>query len=90
VNDILVLTGGSSFVPDKIQTAMIYLCCHSFYERRLAPDEKNPFGDTAKEWRKYLKEIADEDKPLDGMYKRYFSAGAVWGSRSVLFGASAL
>ena len=90
VNDILVLTGGSSFIPDKVLEAMLILCCHSFYQRRLAPDEKNPFADLAKFWRSELVAIGSGEKELDGMYKRFFSAGQCWGQRSVLSGANSL
>ena len=88
--DILVLIGGSSFVPAKIRQAMQDLCCYEFYKRRLAPDEKNPFSTVAKTWRQLFHDIGEGEKQLDGTYKRFFSSGFVWGQKSVLFGANSL
>ena len=88
--DLLVLTGGSSFVPAKIREAALVLICHSLYLRRLTPDEKNLYAPMAKFWREFFRDIGEGDKQLDGTYKRFFSAGAVWGQRSVLFGANSL
>lgn len=90
VGDILVLTGGSSFVPAKIREAALILICHSFYQRRLAPDEKNPFATLAKFWREFFVEIGEGEKQLDGTYKRFFSPGTSWNQDSVLFGANSL
>ena len=91
VGDILVLTGGQSFVPAKIREAALILICHSFYQRRLAPDEKNPFEGLAKLWRERLAAIGNgNDEQLDGTYKRFYSAGQSWNQRSVLFGANSL
>lgn len=90
VGQLFVLTGGTSFVPAKIRNIMSDLVCHSLYKRRLAPDEKNPFSAQAKDWRDLLKEIGEGNAQLDGTYKRFFSIGAVWGQRSVLFGANSL
>ncbi len=83
VNDLLVLTGGTSFVPAKIREAALDLICHTLYKRRLAPDEKNPFSTLAAMWRKLLLEIGHGEQELDGTYKRFFSVGAMWGTRSV-------
>ncbi len=66
------------------------LVCHSLYKRRLAPEEKNPFSAQASTWRALLKDIGEGEAQLDGTYRRFFSAGAVWGQRSVLFGANSL
>jgi hypothetical protein len=96
VGDLLVLVGGQSFVPAKIREAALSLICYDLYQRRLAPDEKNLFAVNNKIWRGtndedgLLKKIGAEDYPLDGTYKRFFSVGAVWGQRSVLFPASSL
>ncbi len=90
VGQLLVLTGGTSFVPAKIREATLILICHSLYQRRLAPDEKNIFGTLAKFWREELIKIGHGEMELDGTYKRSFSIGAVWGTRSVLFGATSL
>ena len=89
--DLLVLTGGQSFVPAKIREAALILICHSFYQRRLAPDEKNIFETLAKMWREKLTSIGEGgDEQLDGTYKRFYSAGQSWNQQSVLFGANSL
>lgn len=90
VGQLLVLTGGTSFVPAKIRNIMSDLVCHSLYKRRLAPEEKNPFSAQASTWRQLLKDIGEGEAQLDGTYRRFFSAGAVWGQQSVLFGANSL
>ncbi len=90
VHDLLVLTGGTSFVPAKIREAALILICHSFYQRRLAPDEKNLFDTLAKFWRNELVQIGHGEMELDGTYKRSFSIGAMWGTKSVLFNATSL
>ena len=88
--DILVLTGGSSFVPAKVREASLVLICHSLYQRRLAANENNIFSQQAKYWRTFLMEIGEGEKQLDGTYKRFFSAASVWSQKSVLFGANSL
>ena len=90
VNDLLVLVGGSSFVPAKIREAALVLICHSLYQRRLAPNENNLFAPQAKYWRKFFEEIGEGEKQLDGTYKRFFSATSAWDQKSVLFGANSL
>ena len=90
VNDILVLTGGSSFVPDKITNAATLLCCYELIRRRITPDEQNLFAPDAKLVKEELLKIGNGELVLDGTYKRFYSPVAVWGTRSVLFGASAL
>jgi hypothetical protein len=89
-NDILVLTGGSSFVPAKVRQACLDLICHTLYKRRLAPDEKNPFSTLAKYWRDLFVQIGEGQAVLDGTYKRNFSAGMAWTQPSVVFGANSL
>ena len=90
VGELLVLTGGSSYVPAKIREAALVLICHSLYQRRLAPDEKNIFSDLAKMWREFLIEVGEGTKELDGTYKRFFSPVSCWGTESVLQGANSL
>jgi hypothetical protein len=96
VGDLLVLTGGSSFVPAKVREAALVLICHDLMQRRLAPDELNTFKVQARKWRGerdtdgMLTEIGEGNLQLDGTYKRFFSVGSVWGQRSVLFGANGL
>ena len=94
--ELLVLTGGSSFVPAKVREAACVLICHDLMQRRLAPDELNTFKVQARKWRGerdtdgMLTEIGEGNMQLDGTYKRFFSVGAVWGQKSVLFGANGL
>lgn len=90
VCDLLVLVGGSSFVPAKIREAALVLICHSLYQRRLAPNENNIFAPQAKYWRKFFEDIGEGEKELDGTYKRFFSATSAWEQKSVLFGANSL
>lgn len=87
---LLVLTGGTSVVPAKIREAALILICHSLYQRRIAPDEKNLFADLAKFWRKFFTDIGEGTMELDGTYKRYFSAATSWNTESVLNGANSL
>ena len=86
--DLLVLIGGSSFVPAKIREASLVLICHSLYQRRLAADEKNIFYPQAKYWREFFTAIGEGEKQLDGTYKRFFSAVMSWNRHSVLTGAN--
>ena len=90
VNDLLVLTGGSSFVPAKIRQAALELFFYECYKRRLAPDENNPGTEQAKFWRKLLVEIQEGEKQLDGTYKRFFAATSSWNVESVLNQANSL
>ena len=90
VGDLLVLAGGTSFVPAKIRQAAVDLACHSFYQRRLAPDEKNPFSTLADMWRKMLMQTGNGELELDGTYKRSYSSGAAWGTKSVLYNSNSL
>lgn len=93
LNQILVLTGGSSFVPAKVREAALVLICHDLNQRRLAQDEKNLFANQAKMWRGeegILMKIGHGEQELDGTYKRSFSPGSMWGNRSVFFGANSL
>lgn len=90
VDDILVLTGGSSFVPDKITNAATLLCCYELIRRRITPNEQNLFAPDAKVVKDELLKISNGELSLDGTYKRFFSAGIAWGQRSVLAGANSL
>ena len=90
IGQLLVLTGGQSFVPGKIRQAALVLACHSFYQRRLAPDEKNLFSSEAKAFRDSLKKIAEGEEVLDGTYRRFFSSASMWGYRSPIALANSL
>ena len=50
-DDIIGATGGTSYVPPKVQAAALAFCCESLYKRRLAPNEINPFSPEAQIWR---------------------------------------
>jgi hypothetical protein len=92
--DLLVLTGGSSFVPAKIREAALVLICHDLMQRRLAPDEFNTFKVQARKWRGekdtdgFLTQIGEGNMNLDGTFKRFFSAVTSWNRESVLNGAN--
>ena len=92
--DIVILTGGASFVPAKIQEAMLQLCCHDFYQRRITGDEQNPFKLQATKWRGdsdddgLLQKIGEGDWSLDGTFKRYYAAAPSWGRVSALQGGT--
>lgn len=90
VGELIVLIGGSSFVPGKVRQSALDLICHTLYKRKLSPDEKNPFSALAKMWRDLLVEISEGEKTLDGTYRRNFSPVSSWNQRSVLFGANSL
>jgi len=84
VGDLLVLTGGQSYVPDKITSAATLNCCYELSRRRLAPEEKNLFADEAARVKKELLGIGNGTLDLDGTYKRYYSSGQSWTQLSVL------
>lgn len=88
VNDLLVLTGGQSFVPDKITNAATTLFCYELMRRRLVPDEKNPFERDAKSVKDELLKIANGELVLDGTYRDFFGPVAAWVQQSVLGGNS--
>ena len=90
VGDVVGLTGGASYVPDKVKAATTALCCHALYQRRVAPGEMNLFADDAKLWRgtpRYpgiLVQIGKGEVPLDDNFPRSFSPGAAWVERNRL------
>jgi hypothetical protein len=90
IGQLVVLQGGSSFVPAKVRQATADLVCYNLYQRRLAPDEKNNFTKTAECWRAMFAAIGEGEKTLDGTYKRSFSPVSAWTQKSVLFGANSL
>lgn len=87
-HDLLVLTGGQSFVPDKITNAATTLFCYELMRRRLVPDEKNLFEQDAKAVKKELLQIANGEMVLDGTYRDFFGPVAAWVQQSVLGGNS--
>lgn len=88
MNQVLVLTGGSSFVPDKIQNAANLLFCYELLRRRLVPDERNQFGPDAIKVKEELMEIGNGEKVMDGTYRDFYSPVAAWVQQSVLLGNS--
>lgn len=88
INDMLVLTGGKSFVPDKIINAATTLFCYELLRRRLVPDEKNLFERDAKAVKDELLKIANGELVLDGTYRDFFGPVAAWVQQSVLGGNS--
>lgn len=88
VNDMLVLTGGSSFVPDKIINAATILFCYELLRRRLVPDEKNQFDKDAEKVKQELLDIGNGEKSMDGTYRDFYSPVAAFVQQSVLLGNS--
>lgn len=88
--DIIGLVGGTSYLPAKISTAALALCCYALYARRLAPSEENQFRDEAMLWRGSaanpgeLVKIGRGEVELDGDYPRLVSPGAAWVERNRL------
>lgn len=87
-NDLLVLTGGQSFVPDKITNAATTLVCYDLFRRRLVPDEKNPFYNDSKKIKKELEMIGNGELVLDGTYRDFFGPVSAIVQESVLQGNS--
>lgn len=56
--------------PPKIRMAAIYFALEKLYQRRLTPQEVNPFTELAKQWRDTLKMINNGQMPLDDAYRR--------------------
>ena len=87
---ILVLTGGKSYVPDKISNAALTLCCYELQRRRLSPQENNLYYQDAKMIKEELLKIGNGELNLDGTYRTFYSPATCWGQRSVLAGANSL
>lgn len=88
--DLLVLVGGSSFVPDTVINAATALVCYELYRRRLTPDEKNLFYEDAKRFKDLLVEIGHGEKELDGTFRTFYTPAMSWGQDSVLRNANSL
>ena len=88
--DVIGLTGGTSYLPVKINSAALALCCHALYARRLAPTERNQFEEEAALWRGTpthpgeLVKIGRGEIELDSDYPRTVSPGAAWVERDRL------
>lgn len=77
VNDVVLLQGGSSFLPPSVKFFALTLVCERCYKRRLAADEINPIKAQADGVRKTLDGIRNGDV-LDPNYRRIFSPGGAW------------
>jgi hypothetical protein len=88
VNSLLVLTGGSSFVPDKVLNAACLMVCYELARRRLVPDEKNNFYSETKRVKQELLEIGNGEKVMDGTYRDFYSPVTAMVQQSVLLGNS--
>lgn len=84
VNDVLVLTGGSSFVPDKIQNAATTLVCFELRRRRLVPNEKNVYERDAMLCKADLLALGEGKTVMDGTYRTFYSPVISWNQTSVL------
>lgn len=90
INELVVLTGGSSYVPDKIANAATTISCFDLARRRLAPTESNNFAEDAKSIKKELMGIGNGELDLDGTYRSFYSPVTSWNTQSVLAGANSL
>jgi len=59
--------------PKKIKNAAIIFAAEMLYQRRLVPDEKNPFKSQADYWRKELMLVNSGQLPLDATIQRVFT-----------------
>ncbi len=84
VGDIVALTGGASFVPNKVSNAALDMVCESLYTRRLSPSETNIFTKPADRWKEELAKIGNGFGELDALYPRLFTPGAAWVTYSKL------
>jgi|SRR5882672_7826572 len=63
--------------PAKVSAACLIFVCERIFERRLAPEEKNPWKMQADMWRKELTMISNDEIALDVNFSRAFPPGAV-------------
>lgn len=84
VGDLLVLTGGSSYVPDKATNAAITLCCFELQRRRLSAGEDNTFESDAMKIKKELQAIGHGEYELDGLFKRFYAPVGAWNEDMVM------
>jgi hypothetical protein len=63
--------------PPLLRAACAVFVCESMYQRRLTPDEKNPFKPQADMMRERLKAIGHGDLEFDLNYPRDYPQGAV-------------
>ena len=68
--------------PKKIYTAAVIFAAEMLYQRRLTPEEKNPFKSQADEWRKQLTSIGAGEIPLDESSRRGFQPVVAHTNRS--------
>lgn len=65
----------TTYVPAKIKDATLVFAAEMLYQRRLSPDEKNPFKARADFYRKLLEQIGAGEIPLDVNVPRAFQPG---------------
>jgi phage gp36-like protein len=70
--------------PNKIYVAAIAFACEMLYQRRLVPDEKNPFKAEAEMHRDLLIKIGAGQLPLDESFTRGFKPLVISVSRNRL------
>jgi phage gp36-like protein len=61
--------------PAPCQAAALAFYCEMLYQRRLTPDQVNPFKSQANQWRKILDNIRVEGTGLDHAVDRDFDPG---------------
>ena len=70
--------------PAKCRSATLVFTCYFLYQRRLTPDEKNPFKARKDLWEKTLLEIGNGTQELDANYPRQYQPGVDITYQSVL------
>jgi hypothetical protein len=63
--------------PAKVSAACLIFVCERIFERRLAPEEKNPWTMQGDMWRKELTMISNDEIALDVNFSRAYAPGAV-------------
>ena len=64
-------------VPPVVKEASLIFACEQIFDRRLQPEESNPWRERAKTWRARLADIGADKLPLDASFNRSFTPGAV-------------
>jgi phage gp36-like protein len=73
-------------VPAQVYAATLAFVCESIYARRITPEQRNPFGGQANDWRKRLQLIGDRKLPFDAGDEGAPVATAQSGSQSIVPG----
>lgn len=61
--------------PEKVRWACIIFVCEKLYQRRLTPDEKNPYKKQADDLRDIFKKIGNGELELDLNFPRNYYQG---------------